>query len=65
MAQPETKRAKAVATSSDDWTPSSWRDFKIKHQPIYNDKAAVQAVCDDIAKLPSIVQPSEVDALKV
>ena len=64
MAQPETKRAKATA-SNDGWSPSSWRSFAIKHQPIYDDKTAVKAVCDDIAKLPSIVQPSEVEALKV
>eukprot|EP00730_Choanoeca_flexa_P003629 TRINITY_DN1145_c0_g1_i1.p1 TRINITY_DN1145_c0_g1~~TRINITY_DN1145_c0_g1_i1.p1 ORF type:complete len:473 (+),score=117.76 TRINITY_DN1145_c0_g1_i1:163-1581(+) len=61
MAQPEAKRSKPV---SDDWSPTSWRGFKIKHQPIYTDAAAVKTVCDEISRLPSIVQPSEIEALK-
>eukprot|EP00045_Choanoeca_perplexa_P017412 m.253165 g.253165 ORF g.253165 m.253165 type:complete len:469 (+) comp17531_c0_seq8:102-1508(+) len=64
MAQPEAKRTKSITSSKDGWSPSSWRGFKIKHQPIYTDKEAVRTVCGDIAKMPSIVQPSEVDALK-
>ena len=46
------------------WTPSSWRDFPIQQQPVYADPTRVESVLSQIARLPPLVHPGEVDALK-
>lgn len=46
------------------WTPSSWRDFPIQQQPAYADPSRVDAVVSQIASLPPLVHPGEVDSLK-
>ena len=46
------------------WTPDSWRNLPIKQQPIYPDKAAVEAVERSLASVPPLVSPEEVRQLK-
>lgn len=46
------------------WTPNSWRDLPIVQQPTYQDQAALQRVCADLANKPPLVFADEVDALR-
>ncbi len=51
-------------SQSPAWNKDSWRDLPIKQQPIYDDKAALDAVLQRIEGFPALVVPSEVRALK-
>mmetsp|Transcript_38464 Transcript_38464/g.96770 ORF Transcript_38464/g.96770 Transcript_38464/m.96770 type:complete len:271 (-) Transcript_38464:1876-2688(-) len=50
-----------------EWTPTSWKGFPIKQQPIYGeDKSAVlQEVLAELNQLPPLVHHGEIDELKV
>ena len=46
------------------WTPHSWRDFKIKQQPIYNDKKELENVEKELRSYPPLVFAGEARKLK-
>ena len=46
------------------WTPYSWRDFKIKQQPIYNDKKELENVEKELRSYPPLVFAGEARKLK-
>lgn len=46
------------------WKPSSWRDFPIKQQPTYEDKAALEAVEKELASFPPLIFAGEARTLK-
>ncbi|EDQ84149.1 uncharacterized protein MONBRDRAFT_30543 [Monosiga brevicollis MX1] len=77
MAEPAAKRALTEANDQGNgveksldaaaattWSPTSWRSFPIQQQPEYEDMPQLKQVCDDISRLPPIVQPAEIDRLK-
>ena len=45
------------------WTPVSWRDKPIVQQPVYADPALLEAVLEQLRKLPPLVTSWEVDNL--
>jgi 3-deoxy-7-phosphoheptulonate synthase len=47
-----------------DWSPASWRTREARHQPIYEDRAALDAVLKELAAYPALVPAAEVHALK-
>ena len=46
------------------WNVDSWRQFPIKQQPIYTDKAAVQRVEQELRELPPLIYPAEAIRLR-
>lgn len=48
----------------DKWTPSSWKNFKIKQQPVYNDKQLLQDVERKLKSYPPLVFAGEARNLK-
>ena len=46
------------------WTPSSWRDFPIKQQPIYPDKIKLKEVEDELSTYPPLIFAQEARDLK-
>ena len=46
------------------WTPSSWQEKNISHQPVYPDAAQVERVVSELSKLPPLVTSWEIEALK-
>ena len=46
------------------WTPSSWRDFPIKQQPTYQDKALLKEVEKKLSIYPPIIFAGEARKLK-
>ena len=48
----------------DDWLPNSWQHKTVQQQAIYNDPAHLDEVVQTISRLPPLVTPWEVDALK-
>ena len=46
------------------WAPSSWRDFKIKQQPIYNDKQELENTEKELQAFPPLVFAGEARSLK-
>jgi len=46
------------------WTPSSWRDFTIKQQPTYQDKALLKEVEEKLSGYPPIIFAGEARKLK-
>lgn len=47
-----------------EWTPTSWREHPITHQPEYPDAAALEAASVELASLPPLVTSWEVENLK-
>ena len=47
-----------------DWSPSSWRAREARHQPVYDDPAALDAALRELAAYPALVPGGEVHALK-
>lgn len=47
-----------------NWSKRSWRDFSIKQQPFYKDKALLKEVEDRLATYPSLIFSEEADKLK-
>ena len=47
-----------------DWTPSSWREFPIKQQPIYSDLEALKSVEDELSSYPPLIFAGEARTLK-
>ncbi|WP_156755560.1 class II 3-deoxy-7-phosphoheptulonate synthase [Actinokineospora pegani] len=47
----------------DHWSPDSWRDLPIAQQPTWPDPAQLGLVLDELALLPPLVLPGEVDEL--
>ena len=46
------------------WTPSSWRDFPIKQQPIYEDKKLLEKVEAELSSYPPLIFAGEARKLK-
>ena len=46
------------------WTPSSWRDFPIKQQPTYEDKALLKKVEEELSSYPPLIFAGEARRLK-
>jgi 3-deoxy-7-phosphoheptulonate synthase len=53
-----------AAAPSPDWTPDSWRSKPIKQAPPYPDQKLVQKATAELSRLPPIVHPKEIVALK-
>ena len=49
---------------SNIWTPSSWRDFPIKQQPIYQDMKKVKNVEKELSTYPPLIFAEEARRLK-
>ena len=49
---------------STKWTPDSWQKFKISQQARYNDQSALIDVLTELASLPPLVSPLEIEQLK-
>jgi len=49
---------------SNIWTPSSWRDFPIKQQPIYEDMKKVKKVEKELSNYPPLIFAEEARRLK-
>jgi len=49
---------------SNIWTPSSWRDFPIKQQPIYEDIKKVKKVEKELSSYPPLIFAEEARVLK-
>src|SRR5438105_1068552 len=47
-----------------DWSPNSWQQKTAQQQAIYSDPAHLEHVVQTISRLPPLVTPWEVDALK-
>jgi len=47
-----------------DWTPASWREREARHQPRYDDRAALEATLKELAAYPALVPSAEAHALK-
>ncbi len=46
------------------WSPSSWRNFPIKQQPVYEDKELLQKVEDELRGYPPLIFAGEARNLK-
>ena len=46
------------------WTPSSWKEHPVKQEVVYPDRTAVVKVITKLEKLPPIVTPTEIYALR-
>ncbi|SFV51779.1 2-keto-3-deoxy-D-arabino-heptulosonate-7-phosphate synthase II [hydrothermal vent metagenome] len=46
------------------WSPSSWRDFPIKQQPIYQDLELLKSVEEELASYPPLIFAGEARNLK-
>lgn len=46
------------------WTPTSWRNYPAKQQPVYEDPVALEAAMSELRDLPPLVVADEVDSLK-
>jgi 3-deoxy-7-phosphoheptulonate synthase len=60
-------RSRAIregAPMAQDWTPASWRTREARHQPVYGDPAALDAVLRELAAYPSLVPAAEAHELK-
>ena len=53
-----------IASTHSDWHPASWQRLPAAQQPIYRDKARLEATLANLAALPPIVTLWEVEALK-
>ena len=47
-----------------DWTPASWRALEARHQPAYDDPAALDAALRELAAYPALVPSAEAHQLK-
>lgn len=50
--------------SQASWTPSSWRSKPIKQAPSYPDEAKLNTAVKELTRMPPIVHPREILALK-
>jgi len=48
----------------DQWTPSSWRARPALQQPVYPDESTLSDVLSELTRMPPLVTPWEIDALK-
>ncbi|PHH83693.1 hypothetical protein CDD82_4655 [Ophiocordyceps australis] len=46
------------------WTPSSWRSKPITQAPVFADQAKLAQAADELARLPPLVHPNEIRALR-
>ena len=47
-----------------DWSPTSWRECPITHQPEYPDSTDLDAASSELASLPPLVSSWEIESLK-
>ncbi|CAM1510140.1 Fc.00g004750.m01.CDS01 [Cosmosporella sp. VM-42] len=50
--------------SSEDWTPTTWRSKPIKQSATYPDPSKLTKAVNELTRLPPIVHPNEILALK-
>ncbi|ROT43644.1 3-deoxy-7-phosphoheptulonate synthase [Sodiomyces alkalinus F11] len=50
--------------TASDWSPDSWRSKPIKQAPSYPDEALVKKSVEELSRLPPVVHPKEIVALK-
>ena len=48
----------------ESWSPTSWREREALQQPNYDDRAALDHAVAELGRLPRLVTPWEVDALR-
>lgn len=46
------------------WSPSSWKQFPIKQQPVYSSSEAVEKALAKVQALPPLVHAREIEQLK-
>ncbi|RDA95511.1 hypothetical protein CP533_5477 [Ophiocordyceps camponoti-saundersi (nom. inval.)] len=46
------------------WNPSSWRDRPIRQSPVYPDQEKLSRAVDELSRMPPLVHPHEILALK-
>ena len=46
------------------WSKSTWRDYNIRQQPLYEDLMSLKKVEEKIEKLPPLIFAGEVRSLK-
>lgn len=51
-------------SSSQNWSPNSWRNFPIKQQPTYDNQGALKKAENDLANFPPLVSVDEIEKLK-
>ena len=51
-------------SSSQNWSPNSWRNFPIKQQPTYENQGALKKAENDLANFPPLVSVDEIEKLK-
>jgi len=47
-----------------DWTPNTWRERPVTHQPVYPDTSLLDSVLEDLASFPPLVTSWEIETLK-
>ena len=47
-----------------DWTPNTWRERPVTHQPVYPDTSLLDSVLEDMASFPPLVTSWEIETLK-
>lgn len=52
------------AASGDAWSPSTWRSKPIKQSPAYPDPSKLTKAVTELTRMPPLVHPSEIIALK-
>lgn len=46
-----------------EWTPTTWQDYPIKQDVVYDDEAAVSMALEKLESLPPLVHPNEIEKL--
>ena len=52
-----------ISSHTPNWSPSSWRQFPARHQPIWPDIDQLESVTDQLKKLPPLVFAKEIRSL--
>ena len=58
------KNAITALSMPQPWTPDSWRSKPIKQSPVYPDTSKLAPAIKELCRLPPIVHPNEIVALK-
>ncbi|VVT46243.1 uncharacterized protein SAPINGB_P001117 [Magnusiomyces paraingens] len=54
----------AVHQKRPEWTPTTWQDYPIKQDVVYDDETKVEAALEKLESLPPLVHPAEIERLK-
>ncbi|KAJ3322778.1 hypothetical protein HDV06_002639 [Boothiomyces sp. JEL0866] len=55
---------KIKMTAPNDWTPTSYKNYYVKQDVVYEDQEKVNKVLDKLSNLPPLVSPGEIDKLR-